>query len=845
MIGQPRENGWRAPGRTATVSRVLMATSQVGDFLLLSKLGEGGMGAVYKARQVSLDRLVALKILTPQLADNAEFIARFQREARATAKLNHPHIIAGFDVGQAAGYHYFAMEFVEGESLKARIKREGALPEAEVLRIGAAVASALAHAHAAGIVHRDVKPDNILLDKDRTPKLADLGLVKAEQEKEDGSLTKSGATVGTPHYIAPEQARGERDLDGRADTYALGCTLYHAATGQTPFDGATTAVIMVKHLNDRMPHPRFLRADLSDGFCAILARMLARDREDRYEDLKDAAADMELALAGQEPQCGRLPPAKLNFLPIPGTGKVGSSSRHQRILPRDSTSKLESLGDRDRKRARPAAAQLNWRPVAAGGAVAVLLLLVIALKGSATPPKTPDKLALLESPAAEAAKTPAVVVPAALKEDVAAAQAPERPAPVSQGALRYDFNSPESYAAFARSFSPGGQYVICGVYHDKQLVNERWTGAQEHRAGLVRVSFKRDDAQKGVYGRALQEWICGEKTWAGDWTLRCKVRFIFAEPNKGSAQIGLYFDFRTNGTEVTGCFFQHSAYYKQLYGGLNIYKQMVPNVGMVEISGSKSKAHFKPDGVYELAFSRSGNTLRCESGGVEMFSGELPAEILGNMNRNPLCIGVLGSQPENTTIELDDLRFEASAASRPAVVEPSVPPLAPASGTNLFNGRDLSNWKIRFGKWRAENGLLYGQGEGGNGILLSRQRIPQDFDLSVEFAENRGGHMVFEAPGCTLVVIYNVGSPVLLKATATGAADIPQLAASQARVAASDRVLRVLRVGEKVSVFMDGRQVIAPTATPAGAEPFSFQLYCRGKGETVHKSLRFSAPASK
>jgi len=824
-----------------------MATSQVGDFLLLSKLGEGGMGAVYKARQVSLDRVVALKILTPQLAGNDEFIARFQREARATAKLNHPHIIAGFDVGQAAGYHYFAMEFIEGESLKARIKREGALPEAEVLRIGAAVASALAHAHAAGIVHRDVKPDNILLAQDGTPKLADLGLVKAAQEKEDGSLTKSGATVGTPHYIAPEQARGERDLDGRADTYALGCTLYHAATGQTPFDGATTAVIMVKHLNDRMPHPRFLGADLSDGCCAILARMLARDREDRYEDLQDAAADMELVLAGQEPQCGRLPAGKLNFLPIPGTGKVGSSSRHQRILPRDSTSKLESLGDRDRKRARPVAARFNWWPFAAGGAAVAVLAFVFTFKGSSTPPpKPPEKPALPGPVATEAAAEPVVAVPAVLGQEAASGnpQVSERHAhaPVAHGPWRFDFNTPEDYAAFARTFVPCGEYVNFGVSRDKQNSSERWTGMQEHRDGRVRVTFKRDDAQKGVWGRALQEWSSAGKTWTGDWTLRCKVRFGFSEPGKGSAQFGLYFDRRANGTEITGCFFQHSAYYQQLYGGLNIYKQLVPNVGIAEISGPKCKAQYKPDGVYELAFSRRGSKLRCEANGMEMFAGEIPAEVLDKMNGNPFCFGVQGSHPELTTIELDDLRVEASAAA-PVADTQTVPP--PAAGTDLFNGRDLSNWKIRFGKWRAENGLLYGQGEDGNGVILSHRRIPQEFDLSAEFTPNRGGHMVFEAPGCTLVVIYNVGSPVLLKATATGAADVPQLAASQARVAASDRVLRVLRVREKVSVFMDGREVIAPTATPASIEPFTFSLYCRARGETVLKALRYSEPVAK
>ncbi|GMV83979.1 MAG: hypothetical protein AMXMBFR7_51630 [Planctomycetota bacterium] len=276
-------------------------TRFIGDYELLAKLGEGGMGAVYKARQRNLDRIIALKVLAPALAGHADYIQRFMREARATARLNHPHIISGIDVGCLDGHYFFAMELVEGETLRQRIEREGPLPETEVMRIGAAIASALAHAHLNGLVHRDVKPDNILIDTTGTPKLADLGLSKGTVD-EDAALTKSGFAVGTPNYMSPEQVEGRRDVDGRADAYALGCTLYHAATGRPPFQGPSAAVVMVMHLKERMEHPQALREDLSDECCALLGRLCELERERRYANLADAAEDMEALSQGLAPQ---------------------------------------------------------------------------------------------------------------------------------------------------------------------------------------------------------------------------------------------------------------------------------------------------------------------------------------------------------------------------------------------------------------------------------------------------------------------------------------------------------------------------------------------------------------
>lgn len=270
---------------------------RIGEFELLETLGSGGMGTVYRARQLSLDRIVALKILPDSLASDREFVQRFLQEARATAKLNHPYIVAGFDVGCADGHFYFAMELVNGVSMGHRIQELKRLPEAEAARAGAQIARALEHAHAHGIVHRDVKPDNIILAAEGA-KLTDFGLARGEQHA-SLELTQTGRTVGTAHYMAPEQVTGQKNMDGRADQYALGCTLFKAVTGRPPFEGESSPVILYKHLRERMPNLHGLRPDLSDGFCAILHRMTARQREERYPDMGRVAEEFEALLEGR------------------------------------------------------------------------------------------------------------------------------------------------------------------------------------------------------------------------------------------------------------------------------------------------------------------------------------------------------------------------------------------------------------------------------------------------------------------------------------------------------------------------------------------------------------------
>ena len=254
----------------------------VGNYQILSKLGQGAMGAVFRARQMSVDRVVALKVLPPKFAKNEAFLARFLREARSAAKLSHPNVVQAIDAGQADGYYYFAMEFVDGRSLRDILREQGRLPEPQALALARDMARALDCAHQAGIIHRDVKPDNILVTSEGAAKLADLGLAR-EAARTDTDVTKVGEALGTPDYISPEQVRGDEQIDGRADIYSLGATLYHLLTGQPPYSGGTHSEVMTKHLHNRVPDPRALHPEVSVGAAQIIRRAMAKRREQRFQ----------------------------------------------------------------------------------------------------------------------------------------------------------------------------------------------------------------------------------------------------------------------------------------------------------------------------------------------------------------------------------------------------------------------------------------------------------------------------------------------------------------------------------------------------------------------------------
>ena len=264
-------------------------------------LGRGATGVVYRARQVSVDRVVALKVLHKELVGARRAEQRLQREARTTARLAHPNIISAIDMGEIGGVWWYAMELVDGVSLQDRIK-EGALSEREALRLFIPLAEALQHAFERGVVHRDIKPGNILVEKGGRARLVDLGLAVAD---DDPLLTKGGGTLGTPHYISPEQARDPRSADAQSDLWSFGATLYHAVCGRPPFEGESVAEILSAVLYARVADPLQHAPYLSRGFALVLRKCLTRDRANRYATPAELIADLERVRERRAPNVSR------------------------------------------------------------------------------------------------------------------------------------------------------------------------------------------------------------------------------------------------------------------------------------------------------------------------------------------------------------------------------------------------------------------------------------------------------------------------------------------------------------------------------------------------------------
>ncbi|MDX2038651.1 MAG: serine/threonine-protein kinase [Isosphaeraceae bacterium] len=275
---------------------------QIPGYQILSKLGKGSMGIVYKARQASVDRVVAVKVLLETLAQNKEFIKRFKREAEIAARLSHNNIVNVFDAGEVDGHHYFVMEYVEGATVKDELDKGKMFDEKVAVKVVLAVAEALEHAHKRGLIHRDIKPENIILTKEGGVKLADLGLARLTTD-EQWALAESGMAIGTPYYISPEQVRGQTDVDIRADIYGLGATLYHMVTGKVPFGGSTPNEVMKKHLdkNIQLVPPDHLNTKLSSGLGQVVETMMARNRENRYATPDDLILDLKCLIQGESP----------------------------------------------------------------------------------------------------------------------------------------------------------------------------------------------------------------------------------------------------------------------------------------------------------------------------------------------------------------------------------------------------------------------------------------------------------------------------------------------------------------------------------------------------------------
>lgn len=300
------------------VCPMLQEGVRLGEFEILAPLGHGAMGAVYKARQTVLKRLVAIKTLQPSLASDAAFVTRFHNEAIAAAALNHPNLVQVYAANETDGIHWFAMEFVDGENVQSRLKRLGKLHPGEALAICMHVQTGLAYGwRKANLIHRDIKPDNIFLSNEGEVKLGDLGLAKSTEHQH--SLTMTGASMGTPLYISPEQAEGRRDIDLRTDIYSLGATLYHLIAGAPPYTGESVFSLMTMHVSAPVPDIRELDPTLPASLAAVIQKCMQKapaDRYENYEELGAALAEAYTALSQtpdaptQEPPAAQDSPAR-------------------------------------------------------------------------------------------------------------------------------------------------------------------------------------------------------------------------------------------------------------------------------------------------------------------------------------------------------------------------------------------------------------------------------------------------------------------------------------------------------------------------------------------------------
>ena len=271
-----------------------------GRYRLDAQIGAGGMSTVYKAFDINLERQVAIKLLHREMSADSDQLERFRREARAVAQLSHPHVVSVIDAGEDENRPYIVFEYVEGETLKDRIRRLGRLPVDEALAYAIEIARALGCAHSHHIVHRDVKPQNVLIDPEGSAKVTDFGIARSLR---DDGLTADGRVLGTTDYVSPEQALGH-DVDGQSDIYSLGIVLYEMLTGDVPFHGENQISVAMKHVREDLPDIQAIRPEVSATTAAVLDRMTDKDVAHRYPDVPSLVADLEDALAIEAARSG-------------------------------------------------------------------------------------------------------------------------------------------------------------------------------------------------------------------------------------------------------------------------------------------------------------------------------------------------------------------------------------------------------------------------------------------------------------------------------------------------------------------------------------------------------------
>ena len=344
------------------IQRKMRQSRIINGYELLSKIGSDLTAAVYKARKEGIDKIVALRILSPALAKDPAAVDRFYREARAAAMLNHPNVIPGYDAGESNGYHYLVMEYAEGQTVRELIGREKRIPEDRALGIALQVAAALEHAAAHGLMHGDVKPDNIIVTSAGVVKLADLGLTRDPTADGDSS----GPASLTPYYCSPEQARGEPSADGekhidtRSDFYSLGATLYHMISGRVPFAGNTAAAVLARQLTEELPPLQQMMADFSEPTAVLIRKLMAKDRTQRPQSPQELIEDIKNAMARRNEPA--IAPAAAGMAPARRRGWLAPAGAAAAVLAAAAIALMIMLPNVRKKPSEPAPRPAVGRP---------------------------------------------------------------------------------------------------------------------------------------------------------------------------------------------------------------------------------------------------------------------------------------------------------------------------------------------------------------------------------------------------------------------------------------------------------------------------------------------------
>jgi len=759
----------------------------VGGFEVLGRLGKGGMGTVLKARQVSMDRIVALKILPKRFASNEVFVQRFLREARSAAKLSHPNIVQGIDVGHADGYYYFAMEYVDGSTVRDLLQAGGTVDEARALDIATGIAHALEHAQKHDIVHRDIKPENVMITKDGVVKLADLGLARSTGVVD--TVTVEGSALGTPHFMSPEQAEGHRDVDTRADIYSLGATLFRMVTGEYPYDGPTALAVAMKHVTQPVPIAAERRPEVASPLSELIAWMMEKKREDRPQSPAALLRAVERVRKGLPPRPGQEPTRPVR------KGKV------------------------------------PW--LVAGAAV----LAIGAVIGLATRDGSEKPKAQTPKPAAKTVvEHPAVPEPKQEPEKAA----PETPGPAETQTVTEEPDDPAPFDD--PSHLPGGDFIPRPRNRLKEFLKNRpirrpfppTKGGFPRPPGPLEEPVERverptpptpavttPEPAKPEYGPE------SDRVWA---LLRERK---YAEADKALAALAANGDF--------GDAKDHLAADREALTLLRdlwqvVEKGLAARVGkFVSVAGAVGTLESVQDGVMTVKTPRGPETRR-----VDQLTGKQAISYagLGKDDRSKRMAAVLllaeadarddaaeavGHMADTPTTAFYKARLAAlpetqaapaeSPTHKPAAHETPKPEPAKSEWTDLFDGTSLDGWTTRGPRpsaWKAHGGMLVNVERGAD---LFTTRDFMNFDLSLEFKLPKDGNSGVYLRGRKEVQLFDSYGKRDVDAQDCGAIyNVQAPKVNAARPAGEWNTLLVRVVGDRIRVILNGRTVIQDLA---------------------------------